>query len=99
MSDALQRLLARSSRPETERVDRAGELVEIVRDALDLDASVAVTVQQLSCAEPGCPPIETKIVTLGPTGGRRWTLHVPIAEVTDTAVRDILHRLPQGENA
>ena len=54
---------------------------------------VAVTVQQLSCREPGCPPVETVIAVLD-TPPRRWTIHRPLVEIDDETVTDLLAHDP-----
>jgi hypothetical protein len=56
---------------------------------VEVPEGVAVTVQQLSCREPGCPPVETVIAVLG-TRSRRWTIHRPLAEIDDAAVAGVL---------
>ncbi|GAA4842214.1 hypothetical protein [Saccharopolyspora rosea] len=97
MNEALDRLLGRSNRPDSARADRAGEIADLVHTTLGLDQQAAVTVQELACAEPGCPPIETKIAVLGATP-RRWTIHAPLSEVDDETVRQTLTDNPDGEN-
>jgi hypothetical protein len=99
MNEALDRLLGRSNKPDAARSDRAGQIVDLVRTTLALGPQAAVTVQQLACAEPGCPPIETKIAILGENAGRRWTLHAPLSDVDDETVRQTLAAHPEGENA
>jgi hypothetical protein len=99
MSDALNKLLGRSSQPPPGRAGRAGEIADLTRVTLALEQQAAVTVQQLACAEPGCPPIETKIMVLGEGAGRRWTIHAPVSEVDDETVLRILIGQPEGENA
>ncbi|MEU6269298.1 hypothetical protein [Saccharopolyspora shandongensis] len=98
MNEALNRLLGRSNRPDPARADRAGEIAELARAALGLDRETAVTVQELACAEPGCPPIETKIAVLGEGASRRWTIHAPLSEVDDATIRQTLTSNPDGEN-
>ncbi len=56
----------------------------------------AVTVQRLTCPEPGCPPIETVIAVLG-TPPRRWTVHRPLTEIDDELVTGLLTHDPQGD--
>ncbi|MCI2419799.1 hypothetical protein MOQ72_20335 [Saccharopolyspora sp. K220] len=98
MNEALSRLLGRSNRPDLDRAERAGEIAELVRVTLGLPENSTVTVQELACAEPGCPPMETKIAVLDQTA-RRWTLHAQLSEVDDEAVRKALTTQPEGENA
>lgn len=66
---------------------------------LGLDEQAAVVVQQLACSEPDCPPIETKIAVLGEEPGRRWTIHAPVSEVEDPAVRRTVTARPEGEGS
>jgi hypothetical protein len=77
---------------------RAAELARLVRDRLGLTEDATVTVQQLTCREPGCPPIETVIAVLGPVP-RRWTIHRPLLDVDDVLVTALLDHDPQGEPA
>ncbi|MBE1603436.1 transcriptional repressor [Actinopolymorpha pittospori] len=75
-------------------------LKETVRDALDLGLDHTVVIQQLACAEPDCPPIETVVAVLSPTEPpRRWTLHQPLSAVTADDIRTIIRTtVPQGEH-
>ncbi|MEB3370941.1 hypothetical protein [Saccharopolyspora mangrovi] len=98
MNDALNQLLGRSSRPEPDRAARSEEIADLVRTTLNLGRQVSITVQQLACAEPGCPPIETKIVVLG-LESKRWTIHAPVSEVDDDTVRNTLTTRPEGDSA
>lgn len=67
------------------------ELKETVRALLGLDDDTAVMVRQLTCTEPGCPPVETVIAALPMDGeARRWTLHRPVDEITEDALRAAL---------
>ena len=62
-----------------------------VRDVLGLGEEHAVVIQELACAEPGCPPVETVIGVLAAGGpARRWTLHQPLSSLTAEAVRSAL---------
>ena len=72
---------------------RAGvpALKAAVRDVLGLGDEDAIVIQELACAEPGCPPMETVIGVL--TAGRparRWALHQPLSALTAEAVRSAL---------
>lgn len=98
MNDALNQLLGRSNRTEPGQAARAEQLAELTRTTLGLGEQVNVTVQQLACVKPGCPPIETKIVVLGPEP-RRWTFHAPMSELDDETVRRTLTARPEGDSA
>lgn len=67
-----------------------------MRTTLSLPEDTTVTVSQLSCREPGCPPLETVIAILDDPP-RRWTIHRPLAEIDDALVTGLLHHDPHGE--
>ncbi|MCW8380683.1 hypothetical protein [Streptomyces justiciae] len=62
-----------------------------MRVLLDLDDDTAVMIRQLTCTEPGCPPVETVVAVLPMQGeARRWTLHRPADEITEDDLRAVL---------
>ncbi|GAB2972195.1 hypothetical protein GCM10023080_040310 [Streptomyces pseudoechinosporeus] len=77
---------------------RLRELKETVRALLDLDEDTAVMVRQLTCTEPGCPPLETVVAVLPMDGAaRRWTLHQPAEQITEDDLRAaLLTTAPEG---
>lgn len=81
---------------EPHRGRRATEVADLVRLHLDLP-DAAVTVSQLTCREPGCPPVETVIAVLA-TPARRWTIHRPLTEIDDALVIDLLAHDPHGDH-
>lgn len=78
------------------RSRRAAEIAELARAVLGLGDDTAVTVAQLACREPGCPPVETVIAVLDPAG-RRWTIHRPLADIDDPLVTGLLTLDAHGE--
>jgi hypothetical protein len=68
-------------------------LKDAVRTLLGLDDDTAVIVRQLTCSEPGCPPLET-VVAVVPMDGEahRWTLHRPADQITENYLRAALLR-------
>jgi hypothetical protein len=88
-------LLGRSNH-DPARGRRAAEIAELVRVTLGLPDDVAVTVQQLSCSEPGCPPVETVIAVLA-APPRRWIIHRPLAEIDDALVTSRLTHSHLGD--
>lgn len=63
---------------------RAAELKGWVAARLDLAADHIMTVAQLACLEPGCPPLET-VVRIDQRGKPMIIIRVPkaLADVTD----------------
>ena len=79
---------------------RAGvpALKAAVRDVLGLGDEHAIVIQELTCAEPGCPPVETVIGVLAAGApARRWTLHQPLSGLTAEAVRSALTEGDTGD--
>ncbi|QYN34033.1 hypothetical protein K1T35_37200 [Pseudonocardia sp. DSM 110487] len=97
MPGPLDELLGRSPLRDPARGRRAGDIAALVRTTLRIPEDIAITVQQLSCREPGCPPVETVIAVLG-TPSRRWTIHRRIAEIDDAAVVGVLANDPAHDH-
>lgn len=88
-------LLGGAPRPDPARV-RA--IKALIAEELRLGPEATVMVHQLACREPGCPPAETVVAVVTPgAANRKWTLHAPLGELTDDAVRSALGR-PPGED-
>ena len=67
-------------RPDAAAVRRVKALVT---EQLGLPGTVTLTVAELACHEPDCPPIETVVTLHGADGRRRtWRLHKPVAGIT-----------------
>ena len=71
------------------------DLKHVVRTELDLYAEATVLIQQLACAEPGCPPVETVIAVLV-TPRRSWKFASPATDITPQALRDMIATYPEG---
>jgi hypothetical protein len=71
------------------------DLKDVVRSELELDTETTVLIQQLACAEPGCPPVETVVAVLG-TSRRSWKFSTPTTDVTTAALRDVIAKYPRG---
>ena len=54
-----------------------------ITEGLNLSDADLVSIAELACYEPGCPPIETVVTVHGADGQRRtWRLHKPLVEIT-----------------
>ncbi|CAN3131051.1 Nitrate reductase [Mycobacterium sp. smrl_JER01] len=72
-----------------------GLLKGIVRATLALGESDAIVVQQLACAEPGCPPVETVVAVLA-APRRTWKFPCTADELTPDQLRRELRHFPKG---
>jgi hypothetical protein len=71
------------------RAEKSRAIKAWVAAALGLEEDATIVVSELSCTEPGCPPLETVIAVRDRGQRREWKLHVPLAEVTIEAVAKI----------
>ena len=58
------------------------------------DEDAALVVSELTCTEPGCPPIETVIAVLDVGRQQTWKIHKPVAEVSELDVIALLSGHP-----
>ena len=53
----------------------------------DIAQEDLVTVAELACVEPDCPPVETVLTVYGAEGRRRsWHIHQPLDEIDEAMV-------------
>jgi hypothetical protein len=78
-----------------DEAETARQIKRWVAEVLDLPPQVLVMVAELSCSEPGCPPVET-VISIQRAGAppRVHKIHRPAAEI---AQGDLLRAL--SENA
>ncbi len=70
---------------------RAAEIKVWVSEHLGLGENDLVSVAELTCHEPGCPPVDT-VVTVHRDDGDRgsWKVHKPMSEVCEPDINDAL---------
>ena len=78
-----------------QRVDTS-ELRRIVREELDLGDDDAVTVSEMACSKPGCPPQET-VISIFPAGEETYLIRVCKA-IVDVEPMDVLTSLAFGDH-
>ena len=70
---------------------RVAALKQTVRDALALDSDVAVSINEIACADPACPVLETIVLVMVPgQKTRAYKLHGALDDLTGPALRDAL---------
>lgn len=78
------------------RSEQREEICNWVHEVLSLTDQDRVVVTQLSCAEPGCPPLETIIAVFSEGNpSRQWKVHKPANDLLREEV-DSLLRLGTG---
>ena len=59
-----------------------------IAEILNLDEQVAISLNQLTCRESDCPPIETVIVVMEKVS-RQYTIHKSIAEIEKSDIHQL----------
>ena len=87
------RLVKRSSMPgifDKKRPDGIAvrRIKALVSDCLQLTETTVISVMELNCHEPGCPPAETVITARDPDGSMRdWRIAKPVSQIEDEDVK------------
>ncbi|MGK9286762.1 hypothetical protein [Sinorhizobium meliloti] len=92
MNDAFVNPLARTG-PSV--INSARAIKSWVRKRLSLPDEVVVSVSELACHVPGCPPKETVILVMQGTETARASVHKPITAVTE---EDVAHAFSASTN-
>ncbi|MEM8673919.1 MAG: hypothetical protein AAGF83_08615 [Cyanobacteria bacterium P01_G01_bin.67] len=59
---------------------KAKQIKTWITEILDLDEQVTISLNQLTCHEPGCPPIETAIIIMEKPP-KQYKIHKSISEI------------------
>lgn len=66
----------------------AAEIKRWARQALELDQKVIISVNEIACPQPGCPPQETVILVLRAGSAVKLSIHKALADVIEADVED-----------
>ncbi|GAB1543564.1 hypothetical protein NUACC21_62390 [Scytonema sp. NUACC21] len=67
------------------------QVKEWIYQAFQLNEEIPISLSQLSCTEPGCPPIETVIAVMtNPI--QQYKIHKPIAEIEYADIAQLLQK-------
>ncbi|MDF5727951.1 MAG: hypothetical protein PUP92_07900 [Rhizonema sp. PD38] len=65
------------------------QIKEWIYQAFQIDENIPISLSQLQCTEPGCPPIETVIAVMrNPI--QQYKVHKPIAEIEFTDISGLV---------
>ena len=71
-------------RPNSETV---GRIKNLIKQKLGLPETTIVSVVELACHEPGCPPTETIITAHAEDSSKQnWRINNPISEISDNDI-------------
>ena len=67
-----------------------GRIKDLIKHNLDLPETTILSVVELTCHEPGCPPTETIITAHAEDNSRRdWRINKPISEISEKDISAI----------
>lgn len=76
------------------RTNKATEIKAWVRELLPLAPETTILVTELTCTEPGCPPLETVVAVLkGPGENVQQKIHRSVVEITKEDIATLCERL------
>lgn len=91
----LMRLNPFAPRPRGGSEDIIERITTWARRAALIDTATSISVTELACAEPGCPPLETVVVVMARRGGGlKLHIYKPMSEVAED---DVLRALQKAE--
>ena len=57
-----------------------------VSQSLAIDPKIPISINQLQCHEPNCPPVET-VVAVMTTPPQQYKIHQPISKITEVDIK------------
>ena len=67
-----------------------GRIKNLIKQKLGLPETTIVSVVELACHEPGCPPTETIITAHAEDSSKQnWRINKPISEISDNDISKI----------
>lgn len=55
---------------------------------LDINSEIPISINQLQCHEPECPPVETVIAVMT-SPPQQYKIHKPISEITEMDINNL----------
>jgi hypothetical protein len=72
--------------------EQAQRVKDWMYQVLEIDEEIPISLSQLQCTEPGCPPIETVIAVMkNPV--EQYKLHKSIAEIQYTDIAELIKKI------
>ena len=64
------------------------QIKDWVYQKLDLETEITISLNQLQCSEPGCPPFETVILVMT-TPPQQYKIHKPAFQITEQDIQQL----------
>ena len=69
-------------------LDKLKQIKAWVYQKLELDTEITISLNQLQCSEPGCPPLETVILVMT-NPPQQYKIHKPAFQITETDIQEL----------
>ena len=63
-------------------IEKLRQIKNWVYQTLNIDRPIPISLNQLQCHEPNCPPVETAIVVMT-SPPRQYKIHKPMSKITE----------------
>ena len=74
----------------TQNIEKIRNLKLLISNKYKLSDNTIISISELSCHEPDCPPIETVITVRYENGSmKNWRVAKPISEVEETDIYEL----------
>ena len=74
----------------TQNIEKIRNLTLLISNKYKLSDNTIISIAELSCHEPDCPPIETVITVRYENGSmKNWRVAKPISEVEETDIYEL----------
>lgn len=64
------------------------QIKDWVYQILDIDSEISVSINQLQCREPNCPPVETVIAIMSKPP-KQYKIHKSVSHITEADINQI----------
>ena len=68
-------------------IEKLRQIKNWVYRILNIDREIPISLNQLQCHEPNCPPVETVIVVMT-TPPQQYKIHKPVSEITEADINE-----------
>tara|TARA_B100000886_G_C20382358_1_gene474462 strand:- start:66 stop:320 length:255 start_codon:yes stop_codon:yes gene_type:complete len=74
----------------TQNIEKIRNLKLLISNKYEMSDNTIISIAELSCHEPDCPPIETVITVRYENGSmKNWRVAKPISEVEETDIYEL----------
>ena len=79
------------SKPKAEP-EKVQHLKSLIYEILEIDSEIPVSISQLQCSEPDCPPIET-VIAIMTTPAQQYKIHKSVAEIDSSDISALIQAI------